>query len=178
MKIGVYGSAEGGDEKAKKIGKRIAELGHEVITGGCTGLPYEASKEAKDNGGRTIAFSPAVDLEEHKQKYGLPEDAFSEFRFISRDFIHAGKKDVCLKHRNVLSVAESDAVIIIGGRVGTMNEFTISYDLGKKIGILKNSGGITNESIKTLLKEANKESKAEIIWEEDPVRLVGRILEE
>ena len=57
-----------------------------------------------------------------------------------------------------------------------MNEFTIAYDLGKIIGILEGSGGITNSAIKVLLEEAKKESDAEIIIESDPKKLLQALL--
>ena len=57
-----------------------------------------------------------------------------------------------------------------------MNEFTIAYDLGKDIGILEDSGGITKEAIKILLRDSKKKSKSEIIYDSDPVRLVERLL--
>lgn len=179
MKIAIYGSAvaEESVEKAKQIGLILAKEGHTIITGGCPGIPYEASRAAEDEGGHTIAYSPAIDLKEHDEKFKFPTEGFTEFKFLSKDFEHTGKKQICLKYRNILSAVNCDAAIIISGRIGTMNEFTILHELGKKIGILEDSGGITKTAIKALLDDANKETKAEVIWEKDPAKLVERITE-
>src|SRR3989344_7511153 len=89
-----------------------------------------------------IGFSPATDAEAHARKYGCPTEGFSELVFIPKTYPHAGDIAVCRKYRNVASIAVVDMAIIIGGRIGTMNEFTIAYDLGKKIGLFENSGGV------------------------------------
>jgi predicted Rossmann-fold nucleotide-binding protein len=47
--------------------------------------------------------------------------------------------------REVVNIRSSDVVIIIGGRSGTLGEFSIAYDEGKLIGILIGTGGITSE---------------------------------
>jgi len=179
MKIGIYGSAENVGEKIKKkakvIGKEIVLKGHVLITGAGTGISYEAVLGAAEAGGKCIGFSPTTDLENHK-KLNLPTKGFSEFVFIPKDYKHTKNIEVCRKYRNVSSVAEVDAAVFVGGRIGTMNEFTIAYDLGKDIGILEDSGGITKEAIKILLRDSKKKSKSEIIYDSDPVRLVERLL--
>ena len=179
MKIGVYGSAEAVDEKIKKsariMGKEIAKKGHIVVTGAGTGIPYEAVMGAAEAGGKCIGFSPAINLENHK-KSGLPTKGFSKFVFIPKAYKRAKNLGVCKKYRNVSSVAEVDATIFINGRIGTMNEFTIAYDLGKKIGILEGSGGITKEAIKVLLRDSAKKSRSEIIYDSDPVSLVEKLI--
>lgn len=181
MKIGIYGSAAGliSDEvreKAREIGRQIAQRGHTIITGGCSGLPYEAVLGAQEFKGNCIAYSPAVDIKNHVEAHNFPVEGFSKFIFVPKEYIHANNPTVCKKYRNVSSVAAADAVIIIGGRIGTMNEFTIAYDLGKNIGVLKDSGGITKEAIKVLLSEASKESKSKTIYNSNPASLVDELL--
>ncbi len=80
-------------------------------------------------------------MEEHVNHYKYPVKGHSEFEFIFTDFKHRGNKPICSKLRNVLSSADVDAAIIIGGGTGTMHEFISSYDFGKKIGVLEGSGG-------------------------------------
>ncbi|MFC1616087.1 hypothetical protein ACFL21_03020 [Patescibacteria group bacterium] len=180
MKIGVYGSAAGNisnqsKEKAKIIGAKIARLGHTIITGACSGLPYDAAKSAMENGGQSIGFSPATSIQEHLS-HDYPDNAFTEFVFVPKNYKHSDDIFVGKKYRNVASVAEANAAIIIGGRIGTMNEFTNAYDLGKNIGVLEGSGGITENAIKILLKEANKESGSTVIFEADPQKLVEKLV--
>lgn len=179
MKIGIYGSTEGDaktKEKARIIGRELAKRGHIIITGGTGGLPYETVLGAREMNGETIGFSPAINIEEHKSIYHCPIDGYTQLIFIPEDYVHRKNKPICYKYRNVSSVAEIDTAIIISGRIGTMNEFTIAYDAGKNIGILANSGGITKNSIKTLLQEAKKESGSKVFFEENPIKLVNRLL--
>ena len=179
MKIGIYGSGEiklqdNTAKKARDLGRKIAEMGHTIITGGCSGFSYEAVLGAHKVGGKCIAYSPAKDLKTHKQ-YNMPTEGFSEFVFVPFNYNHINNKSVCLKYRNVSSVADIDAAIIIGGRVGTMNEFTIAYDMGKNIGILDETGGITKNAIRALLRDANKPSNSKIVWDKNPISLVQRL---
>lgn len=152
MKIGVYGSAtefiDSVIPKAREIGRQIALNGHTVITGACTGLPYEAVKGAREIGGKSIGYSPASNLKEHLNKFKFPADAADEIIFTG-----LGKKG-----RNVLSVEESEASVFISGRIGTLNEFTIAYDNGKIMGILTGTGGVTDlvKNIIDYLKKRNK----------------------
>ena len=106
LKIGVMGSAlhePDAIEKAKVVGKLIAKNNCVIVTGGSTGLPYEAVKSAKQNGGLTIGISPGINLEEHK-KYGFPTDNFDILIFTGFE----------KKGRNVISIRSCDAVIFIG----------------------------------------------------------------
>ena len=182
MKFGVYGSASTKLKKeiklrAHEIGREIARQNHTVITGGCPGLPYEAVLGAHGIGGKIIGYSPAINIENHTKIYKYPVKGFTDFVFISKDYVYANDPLICKKYRNVSSVAASDAAIFIGGRTGTMNEFTIAYDLGKDIGILKGSGGITKEAITVLLRDIDKGSTSTIIYDRDPVSLVRRMIE-
>jgi len=183
MKIGVYGSAEqkmqkGLANKAREIGKAIARNKHILVTGGCLGLPYEAVLGANERKGECIAYSPGKDLEEHVKMYSMPRKGFTGFVFVPEDYEHIGNKKVCLKYRNVSSVAAVDAAVIISGRIGTMNEFTIAYDLSKRIGILEETDGITKEAINVLLRDARKETGATVIFDKDPENLIERITQE
>lgn len=179
MRIGVYGSAEGPiqdeiREKAREVGRKIARKGHTLVTGGCFGLPYEAVLGAYELGGRCEGFSPATSLKSHKSD-GLPVKGFSKLYFVPIGYEHVNNPDACLKYRNISSVASVDAGIIIGGRTGTLNEFTLLYDFGKNIGVLKGSGGITEKVIEVFLECINKSKGSKIIYDKDPVSLVDRL---
>ena len=169
MKISVYGSASG-DYKdvlpmAKEVGRQIALSGNVIITGACPGLPYEAVKgfrEAKGKG--CIGYSPAKDFEEHKSKYNFPEDSADEFIFTG-----LGKLG-----RNLESVKNCDACVVVGGRIGTLNEFTNAFGLGKVIGVLVGSGGISN-LIDEILKVVEGETDAKVVFDSDPEKLIKKI---
>lgn len=78
-----------------------------------------------------------------------------------------------LKGRNVPFVRTCDGIIAISGRIGTLNEFTIAYDEGKTIGILKGTGGISDR-IEDIVDKSGKEG-GKVIYESDPHLLVAKI---
>lgn len=181
MKIGIFGSSSGDDskkedlkQKAREIGKTIAKNKGIVVTGACNGLPQEAVLGALELNGKRIGFSPCSSFEEHK-KQNLPIQ-FSDIVFIPENYAHIKNIQICRKYRNVSSVAYCDAAIFISGRIGTMNEFTNAYDMGKVIGVLEESGGISDRTIKILLEDANKNSEAKVIFEKDPEKLVRKVM--
>jgi uncharacterized protein (TIGR00725 family) len=172
IKIGVMGSAEaaGGTalrEKAIVLGRLIA--GREVIllTGATTGLVYETGRAAKEAGAFHVGISPATDAREHAERYQLPLDACEAI-------IYTG---FGLKGRNVVLVRSCDVVLFIAGSIGSLNEFTIAYDEGKVIGCLAGTGGVADE-IKQLIQTLPKPTKARIVYDDDPAKLVDRCLAE
>lgn len=171
VKVGVMGSA-GGEfaseitDKSYRLGKAIAEAGCVVITGGCPGLPFAATCGAKDAGGFTIGISPGIDLSEHVEVYGSPTENLDVLIFTGSG----------LMGREVIGVRSCDVIIIVGGRSGTLGEFCIAYDEGKPIGVLEETGGIT-ESLKDIVASIHKETGSEIVYDSDPYKLVDRLLE-
>jgi hypothetical protein len=67
-------------------------------------------------------------------------------------------------------------VLFVGGRSGTLGEFCIAYDEGKLIGILLNSGGISNDFLH-IASLVHKETGSIIISDDNPELLVDRCLE-
>jgi predicted Rossmann-fold nucleotide-binding protein len=76
-----------------------------------------------------------------------------------------------LTGREVENIQTCDAVVIVGGRSGTLGEFAIAYDQAKIIGVLEWTGGIADH-IDDLLKVINKDTGAKVIGHTDPVKLV------
>ncbi|MBI2044009.1 LOG family protein [Candidatus Pacearchaeota archaeon] len=184
--IGVFGSASSDDtrviEQAREVGREIATRGLLLVTGAGMGLPYEAVRGANELGGEVLGYSPATNEDEHIRSYKFPIEGFSNIIYMptylsnrDRPFILANQQ-MCKKLRNVLSVWRANAGIIVGGRIGTMNEFTLLYDMGKSIGILEGSGGITTEAIKVLLRDAGKSSKSQIVLDSNPASLIEKLV--
>ena len=171
LTIGVMGSADTDSDDAVvrcagTLGETIAKQGLILITGACPGLPYECALGACEYNGLSVGISPALSLDEHIHKYHSPADAFDVL-------IYTGSG---LMGREVTNIRSSDMVIILGGRSGTLGEFAIAYDEGKLIGVLKDSGGITNE-LPGLVQRIDKDTGALLIYESDPVVLVEQLLE-
>ncbi len=151
---------------ARRLGTRIAQLRCVIITGACPGLPHAAVLGADDAGGVSLGVSPAHSREEHLGVYESPVDPYTVM-------VYTGSG---LMGREVENIHSSDFVIFIGGRSGTLGEFAIAYDEGKLIGILRNSGGVSNElaRIAALLE---KSTGAVLIEDEDPERLIDACMQ-
>jgi len=169
-KICVSGAAAGetvqADAKlAYEIGRQIALQGAVLLTGATTGLPYYAAKGNYECGGIAIGLSPASTIKEHVNAYKLPV-AYHDV-IIYTGFNYTG--------RNLLLTRAADAVITIGGRMGSLNEFTIAFEDQKTIGVLMGSGGIADE-IPHLLHTAKKELSSKLIYGTEPAILVQKVI--
>ncbi|HUY85311.1 MAG TPA: hypothetical protein VMU97_02240 [Candidatus Dormibacteraeota bacterium] len=153
-------------ELARATGAAIAKSGHILTTGATVGLPYYAAMGAHEAGGMSIGFSPAVSFREHLRKYRLPSNCFD---FINFTGLHYVGRDLYL-------VQSSDAVITIGGRFGSLHEFTSALEAHKPCGILLGSGGTADE-IPGLLKVLEPPDDNLVVCDDDPERLVSRIVE-
>jgi len=169
-KICVSGAAAGDTveadaELAYEVGRQIALQGAVLLTGATTGLPQYAAKGNYECGGIAIGLSPAATIKEHVNAYKLPV-AYHDV-IIYTGFNYTG--------RNLLLTRTADAVITIGGRMGSLNEFTIAFEDKKTLGILLGSGGIADE-IPHLLHTAKKELSSKIIYSTEPKILVQKVL--
>jgi predicted Rossmann-fold nucleotide-binding protein len=179
MKIGVFGSGSDygkeQEQQAEELGKEIARHGATLITGGCGGLPQATAKGAQKGGGHTIGYSPGHHIEEHTKVHKFPTDGYGQLIFLPEGLLYEDDIYVCRKYRNVIACAACDAGIIISGRMGTMNEFTNLYDLGKVIGVLAGSKGVA-DVLPELLKKIQKKTPAKLVFETDPKMLVEKLV--
>ena len=173
FKIGVMGSAREPEnslsgQQAFAIGKQTARHGGILLTGGCPGLPHSAVLGAMENGGMTIAVSPAMNRMNHLNDFGYPVD--------SETMIFTGMGN---KGRNVVLVRSCDACVFVSGGMGTLNEFTIAFDdfcENNVIGILESSGGFSDNYIE-LARASGKKTRATILSNPDPIYLVDSVIE-
>jgi uncharacterized protein (TIGR00725 family) len=169
--ICVSGAASGrtvatGAQLAEAVGATIARSGHILTTGATIGLPYHAAMGAKRAGGMSIGFSPAVSLREHLRKYRLPSNCYDFINFTGLNYVG----------RDLYLVQSSDAVITIGGRFGSLHEFTSALEAHKPCGILTGSGGTADE-IPKLVEALELPDESMVIYDDDPDRLVQRIID-
>lgn len=171
-KICVSGAADTGHcpkdalDKAKALGREIAEHGAILVTGATTGFPYWAARGAKEAHGISIGLSPASTEKEHVEKYELPLDFMD--MIVYTGFGYPG--------RNLMLTRASDAVIIGCGRIGTLNEFTIAFEDKKPIGVLLDSGG-TTEWIDELIRDSYRGADTVVVYDADPKALVEKVIE-
>lgn len=158
-------TVESSNELASRLGEAIAKSGHMITTGATVGLPLFAAKAAHDAGGMSIGFSPASSLREHIAKYRLP---IGPFDFINFTGMHYVGRDIHL-------VQSSDATITVGGRFGTLHEFTTALESRMPCGVLTGSGG-TADIIYELMERLEPVNKNLVVFDDNPERLVKTII--
>ncbi len=173
-KIGLMGSSRAqmsGSEAerltrlAERLGQVVAERGCVLVTGATTGFPDIVSRAARRQGCLTVGISPASSREEHTSRYSLPDDGVDVIVYTGFG----------LKGRNVINVRSSDVVIIFGGGIGTLNEFTIAYDEGKVVGVLEGTGGVADQ-IKEIAALSSNPACSELVFESSPENLIDTCL--
>lgn len=168
--ICVSGAAAGETVKtshhlAYALGAAIAKSGHTLTTGATVGLPQKAAQGAKDHGGLSVGFSPAATIREHVKSYRLPVKEFDYINFTNMDYVG----------RDVYLVRSSDAVITVGGRMGSLHEFTTALESHKLCGVLLGSGGLA-DFIPTIIDRLPSPAGTRIIYDTDPERIVQHII--
>jgi uncharacterized protein (TIGR00725 family) len=139
--ICISGAAKGesvaeGKELAMQAGAAIAKAGHALLTGATIGLPDYAAQGYKAAGGTmSVGISPAASKVEHVLKYRLPTASYDTILYTGLHYVG----------RDTLLITSSDAVVSIGGRLGTLHEFTIAMETETPIGFLQGAGGISDE---------------------------------
>ncbi len=128
-------------------------------------MPQYAAKGNYECGGIAIGFSPASTIRDHVNSYKLPV-AYHDV-IVYTGFNYTG--------RNLLLTRAADAVITIGGRMGSLNEFTVAFEDQKILGICAGSGGIADE-IPHLLHTAKKELSSKIFYGSEPKILVAKVI--
>ncbi|HEV8670670.1 MAG TPA: TIGR00725 family protein [Candidatus Limnocylindria bacterium] len=106
----------------EEVGRLLAERGAVVVTGGLSGVMEAVSRGAKNAGGLVIGILPGVDKRDANQYVDVA--------------ITTGMGWM----RNTLVVRAADAVIMISGGIGTLNELTVAYE-DKPTVILEGTGG-------------------------------------
>jgi uncharacterized protein (TIGR00725 family) len=174
IKIGVMGSASGPttrDPKARRLaralGQAIARSGSICITGACPGLPDEAAAGARHAKGFVFGVSPAFSKREHLEIYGSPMAHYDMILFSG----------LGLMERDIINIRSADAIVVVGGGVGTLNEFTVAYEEMKPVGVLRGTGGVSDHVTEILAFCKRAPGPDRLIIDDDPARLVRRLLE-
>lgn len=173
--ICVSGAASGdtvtaSHQLAYDLGKAIAERGKTLLTGATVGLPHYAAMGAMNvkgaHRGVSVGFSPASSFREHVATYKLPTVEFDYINFTGMEYVG----------RDVHLVRSSDAVITVGGRMGSLHELSTALESRKVCGVLLGSGGLA-DYVSTLLENIESPGARDVIYDTDPVRLVDRVIE-
>lgn len=158
-------TVESEHDNAYALGAAIARAGHIVTTGATVGLPFYGAKGAKEAGGMSIGFSPANTVREHLRKYRLPYEYFDFINYTGMAYVG----------RDLYLVQSSDAVIQVGGRMGSLHEFTSALEARKPIGVLLGSSGAA-DLIPQLMEILEPPAHALVVYDDDPQKLVAKIV--
>jgi len=117
-RVAVIGASEctvGQATLAEEAGRRIAEAGWSLYTGGLGGVMEAASRGARAAGGRVVGVLPGSVAGEANPYVEIP---------IATGMGHA---------RNVILVQSVDGVVAIGGGPGTLSEIAIALKVGRPV---------------------------------------------
>lgn len=159
-------SVEEGRLLADDVGKAIAKAGHALMTGATIGLPNYAAEAYKAAGGKmSVGISPASTKIEHVAKYRLPTKAYDVILYSGLHYVG----------RDNLLITSSDAVISIGGRLGTLHEFTIAMETDTPIGFLEGAGGISAQ-IMDIMHAAGESHNDNVVFSDSAEALLAKIV--
>lgn len=136
----------------------------EICTGGSSGIPGELIKRAHILGMKTIVYSPDPDsYSHHKRDDNLTLDQFSEVKHITG-----------FTARSLAMIQDSDAVVMMNGRIGTLSEATIALEEGKYLAILTGTLGVADH-MEYILNIAKKEFPGKVFFSNSPEEIVSWI---
>ena len=116
--IGVIGAGDCSEDVyklAEEVGERIAKAGAVLVCGGLGGAMEAASQGAKKEGGTTVGILPGIDKGQANPYIDFP--------------IVTGLGE----GRNLLVIRNSEVIIALPGKYGTLSEIGFCLALGKPI---------------------------------------------
>lgn len=108
---------------AFEVGRRVAQAGAVLVSGGTSGVMEAASRGARGEGGLTIGVLPGFE------------------RGSANAFVDIALPTGLGTARNLIYTRGCDAVIMVGGGAGTLNELTIAYQAGRTVIVIEGTGG-------------------------------------
>ncbi len=160
-------SVEEGRDLAWEAGQAIASAKHGLLTGATIGLPNYAAQAYKEAGGvMSIGISPAASKIEHVRKYRLPIKSYDGILYTGLHYVG----------RDTVLISSADAVISIGGRLGTLHEFTIAMETDTPIGFLQGAGGMSSQ-IMDILHAAGEDRSENVVFSDDAEDLIKQLTE-
>ena len=125
---------------ASDLGSYLASKGVIVITGGGSGTPYAVNSGVHKESGTSIAF-----INSNRES-----DSEKETNIIATHKIYT---EMGWDGRSVIAVKSADALVVLGGKNGTLNEITLAYLNKIPIFILENSSDLITRFRNFLLED-------------------------
>lgn len=186
MKITVYGGtnnkyySEAEIQACADLGKFLAEHNFEILTGACGGYPYYVGRGAVQARGKVIGYTPAVDMQEHLERYKFTTDGVTDL--VYNEHVLPTNSENFLK-RSMDMTPYSDVVVALGGSWGTFSELLFSFFAKKKMIIVDEFQGAgeifktVNEFFRSRDNNPDVQNGAEIIYVKDLNELKNMLLQ-
>ncbi|KAI4453322.1 glutamine-trna ligase [Holotrichia oblita] len=124
--------------ECEKLGKYLAQIGAEVLTGGGRGFPYAVSRPAVLAGAKVYGRSPAINQKEHVENYNFPLDGVTDMIYMTK--VYKTKAEGLLTRMQDMRPF-SEIVIALGGNWGTFYELILSFWYKKTIILIEEFEG-------------------------------------
>ena len=119
----------------------------------------------KHTTGVSVGFSPASSFREHVAAYKLPTKEFDYINFTGMEYVG----------RDVHLVRSADAVVTVGGRMGSLHELATALESRKICAVLLGSGGLA-DYVPMLLSNVEAPGAKDIIYDTEPDRLIEKVI--
>ncbi|HET7271971.1 MAG TPA: TIGR00725 family protein [Rubrobacter sp.] len=106
-------------EKAREVGKLVAERGGIIVCGGLSGVMEAVARGVKEAGGTSIGILPDED------------------RRRQNEYLTYSVATGTGQARNLAVVCSGDVVIAVGGEYGTLSEIGLSRKVGRPVVVLE-----------------------------------------
>lgn len=167
MKIALISSAshtisESNVLRAEAIASYLHKVGNiEVMTGGSQGIPGLIVQKAKAAGMKTTAYSPDENKDLHASRHdNLDLQYFDEVNHF-RGFTE----------RTLAMFQKADGILVLNGRMGTLSEFTIALEEGKRVGVITGTGGIADH-LEEIMQMAQKDFPGQAFFHDDHTKVI------
>jgi predicted Rossmann-fold nucleotide-binding protein len=137
------------------LGTFIALARCVLLTRACAGLTHAVVLGAKSAGGHVLGISPAASLQEHTEVFAAPWRDYDLLIFTGPD----------TSAHELIHVRSSDVLVLVGAGAVTFDDLAVACEESKLVGVL---GGYARET--------KPPDDALIIRDDDPERLVARLL--
>jgi len=111
-------------EAAEYVGGKIAEAGCVLVCGGRGGVMEAACRGAKKKGGITVGILPTLNKKEANKHVDI---------ILTTSLGYS---------RNSLVASASDALIAVGGNIGTLSEIALALNFDKPVVVVEGLGGV------------------------------------
>ncbi|ABU81488.1 hypothetical protein [Ignicoccus hospitalis] len=153
MKVAVAAcGCEGPGSLAESLASKAAELGAELMLGGCWGLMGKVVDEAAKRGVKVYIFLPIG--------YQCPAE--------ERENVVVIRTNMAENFRSALLVSAAEALLALGGGAGTLMEVLMAYRERKRVALVKGHGMDTDKYFELMEGGVDSRELAEVKAFEDP----------